>query len=593
MGENESFIMSQVGDGADGGTHHHACKQPHQAARPIQKVLASLRGWLLSVAGISLVVNLLAFTGPLFMLQVYDRVLVSGSIPTLLALGFLALVLYLFFGLLEGLRSRILLRIGQQVDADLSAQAYSLSNRVPMDYGARGHAVRPVQDLDSVTAFMSGNGPSAIFDVPWLPVYLGVIFLFHSSLGLVALGGALAICGLVLLNEFSSRSATMDAAQTRARRSSMVEESRKNAEAVEAMGMTGALSERWNLENERYLSGQRSAGDWSGLFATAIKTVRFILQSAILAVGAWLAIRQEISPGVMIASSIMMSRALSPVEQAVVHWRSFVAARQSFMRLREFLKPDTAAGKPTQLRPPEKRLEVVQLYCAPAGVRTPVVLGASMELDAGEGIAILGPSGSGKSTLAKAIVGAATISSGDVRLDGAALDQWSGEARRRFVGYLPQDLQLFDGTVAQNISRFDSSATSQEVINGATLADVHDLIVGLPQGYDTVIGSQGLALSGGQQQRIALARALFRNPFLLVLDEPNSNLDAEGEAALAGALLTMRQRGSIVVLVAHRPRALAAVNKVLLLKEGRVAALGPKEEILRNSVAPVKRSQAC
>ena len=573
--------------------HYSALQKGPLESKSIRGVMSSLRGWLLSVASISFVVNLLAFTGPLFMLQVYDRVLISGSVPTLIALGFLTLVLYLFFGVLDGLRSRILLRVGQQVDGDLSAQAYALSTRVPVNYGARGHSVRPVQDLDSVTAFMSGSGPSAVFDVPWLPVYLSVIFLFHTTLGVVALLGAIAISLLVVLNEFASRTASVDAAQTRTRRATLVEESRTNAEAVKAMGMQKALSERWNAENDHYLAGQRAAADWSGFFATAIKTVRFILQSGILAVGAWLAIRQEISPGVMIASSIMMSRALAPVEQAVAHWRGFISARQSFGRLKEFLVLSPNAEQITQLHAPSRNLKIDKLYCAPAGVREPVVMGLSMALNAGEGIAILGPSGSGKSTLAKAIVGTAKISNGDVRLDGATIDQWDDEARKRFVGYLPQDLQLFDGTVAQNISRFDSSATSEEIITAAVQANIHELIVALPKGYDTVIGSQGLPLSGGERQRIGLARALFRNPFLLVLDEPNSNLDAEGEAALAGALLTMRQRGSIVVLVAHRPRALASVDKVLLLKEGRVAAIGPKEEVLRNSIAPAKTRQAC
>ena len=294
----------------------------------------------------------------------------------------------------------------------------------------------------------------------------------------------------------------------------------------------------------------------------------------------------------MIASSIMSSRALSPVEQAVAHWRGFVSARQSFVRLKDLLK--ISPNQPKRIFVRRKSDWILKkLYCAPAGVREPVVLGASLELQAGEGVAILGPSGSGKSTLAKAIVGAASVSNGEVRLDGAALGQWSDDARRTFVGYLPQDLQLFDGTVAQNISRFDASATSEEVVTAAELANVHDLIVGLPNGYDTVIGAQGSSLSGGQRQRIALARALFRNPFLLVLDEPNSNLDAEGEAALAGALIAMREQGSIVILIAHRPRALAAVNKVMLLKEGRVAAFGPKEEVLRNSIEPVKEKQAC
>lgn len=553
----------------------------------LETLIASMRGWMWGVAGVSFVINLLTLTGPIFMLQIYDRVLVSGSVPTLVVIGCLALSLYLFFGVLEALRSRVLLRIGQQVDAKLSPEAYSLSTEVPTRIGAKGREVRPVQDLDAVTQFMTGQGPAAIFDIPWLPVYLSVIFLFHSLLGFVALAGALAICTLVLLNELYSRRPAALAARMRGRRESLVEESRRNAEAVQAMGMSPALSGLWSAENFDFLARQRLAADWSGVFSSAIKTVRFTLQSAILAVGAWLAIGQEISPGVMIACSIMTARALSPVEQVVAHWRGFVAARQGFRRLREMLGFQSERAQNVELRLPEKRLIIEQLYCSPVGMQHPVVHGVSMDLEAGDGIAILGPSGSGKSTLLKAIVGTAFVIKGDIRLDGAALDQWSAERRGKLIGYLPQDLQLFDGTVAQNIARFDPSATSGEIIEAATLADVHDLIVRLPQGYDTVIGAGGMALSGGQRQRIALARALFGSPFLLVLDEPNSNLDAEGEAALAMAIQTMRKRGSVVVLVAHRPRAIAAVNKTLCLKDGRAVAMGPTEDVMRKSLVPV------
>lgn len=565
---------------------------PSYTANKVESVLRSLRGWLLGVAGISFVINLLALTGPIFMLQVYDRVLVSGSVPTLIAVGSLALVLYLFFGFLETLRARVLFRMGQQVDSKLSPEIFSLSNLIPIKAGAAGHAVRPVHDLDSLTGFMSGQGPTAIFDMPWLPFFIGVVFLFHSSLGYVALGGAVSICLLVALNEYTSRRPSSEAARVRARRSAFVEESRRNAETIKAMGMSGALTEQWRQENESYLRGQRIAADWSSLFSTGIKTIRFVLQSAILATGAWLAIRQEISPGVMIASSIITSRALSPVEQAVAHWKGFVSARQGLQRLKGAQNMWPEADRETMLDPPKACLQVESIYCSPSGSEEPVLRNVSLDLKAGDGIAILGPSGSGKSTLAKAVVGALPLMRGDIRLDGAAIDQWSDRERCGFVGYLPQDLHLFDGTIAQNIARFDATATSREVIESATLADVHDLIVRLPKGYDTVLGSQGIRLSGGQQQRIALARALFRNPFLVVLDEPNSNLDAAGEAALANALLKMREKGSIVLLVAHRPRALAAVSQVLCLKDGRVAALGPKEDVMKATLKPVRSGVA-
>jgi PrtD family type I secretion system ABC transporter len=373
----------------------------------------------------------------------------------------------------------------------------------------------------------------------------------------------------------------------RGRRGYLVEEGRRNAEAVHAMGMADALSAQWNAENTMYLSGQRVAADWSGFFASSFKTIRFVLQSAMLAVGAWLVIGQEISAGVMIACSIMTSRALSPVEQAVAHWRGFVAARQSFFRLREMLRAAVPPKRNVALPIPSNSISVAQLYCCPTGTRQPVVHGVTMDLKAGDGIGILGPSGSGKSTLVRAMVGAAAVLKGEVRFDGAELRQWPPETRGRFIGYLPQDLQLFDGTVAQNIARFDPDASSAAIIEAASLADVHDLIVGLPDGYDTVIGSEGMTLSGGQRQRIALARALFGKPFLIVLDEPNSNLDAEGEAALAKAIMTMRAQGSIVVLVAPLARAIGAVNKVLCPSEGRVVAFGPRDEIMRKTLAPV------
>lgn len=557
-------------------------------ASPLEAAFSSLRRSLWGVGGVSLVINLLMLTGPLFMLQVYDRVLVSGSVPTLLAIGALVLTLYLFFGVLEGLRRRVLFRIGQQVDAELSGAAFSLSTTIPNRLGAEGRKLRPVQDLDTLTQFMSGHGPAAIYDIPWLPLYLGIVFLFHSLLGFVAFAGAAAICVLIGLNEMTSREPSLAAARTRGKRGLLVEEGRRNAEAVHAMGMAGALAQRWDGENAAFLTSQRLAADWSGLFASSIKTIRFVLQSAILGVGAWLALRQEISAGSMIACSIMTSRALAPVEQAVAHWRGFIAARQSFHRLRDMLRLPGAAVEPVGLPLPQRRLVVDGLYCCPPGVRAPVIHGVSFDLRAGDGIAVLGPSGSGKTTLIRAIIGGASVLRGDIRLDGAELDQWDANDRGRFIGYLPQDVQLFDGTVAQNIARFDPLAAPEAVIEAALLADVHDLIVGLPHGYGTVIGSEGAALSGGERQRIALARALFGKPFLVVLDEPNSNLDANGEAALADAITAMRNQGSIVILVAHRPRAIGAVDKVLCLNGGRAVAFGPRDEIMRKMVTPLR-----
>ncbi|WP_417683882.1 type I secretion system permease/ATPase [Roseibium sp.] len=539
------------------------------------------------VAAISLVINLLMLTGPLFMLQVYDRVLASGSVPTLLVIGSLAVVLYALYGLLEGVRSRLLVRLGQRVDARLSGTVYSVSNALPVAMGRRAANLRPVQDLDTVRQFMAGPGPGAIFDVPWLPLYLGIVFLFHPVLGWLGLGGACLILILIILNEITSRAPAEDAARHAGRRASLVEIGKRNSEVVRAMGMQEALTSIWDSQNGDYLRTQQRAADRTGTFATAIKTIRFVLQSALLGVGAWLAIKQEITPGVMIASSIMASRALSPIEQAVSQWRGFVASRQALKRLKEVMSGASQDADMMDLPLPEDKISIDEVFCSLLGETVPFLQNISFELKAGDGLGVIGPSGSGKSTLARAIVGCVAPLKGSIRFDGAELAQWPGEKRGNFIGYLPQDIQLFDGTIAENIARFRADASPDLIIEAARLANVHDLIVGFPEGYNTVIGRSGRLLSGGQLQRIALARALYGNPFLVVLDEPNSNLDAESEGALSGTIKSLRENGSIVVVIAHRPSAIATVDKILCLKDGKMAAFGPKEEVLNQVVKPV------
>ncbi len=559
---------------------------------PVSRAFRPVRSAFWGVAIVSFVINILMLTGPVFMLQVYDRVLASGSVPTLVVIGVLAIVLYTFYGVLEGVRSRILSRLGQRVDARLSGIVYRVSNALPVRLGRRAAKLRPVQDLDTIRQFLSGPGPAAIFDIPWLPLYLGIVFLFHPLLGFVGAGGALIISVLIGLNEMMSRRPSEEAAGQAGRRASDVEIGQRNAEVVTAMGMQTALTTRWDAQNGEYLATQRRATDRTGAFGTTIKTIRFILQSAILGVGAWLAIQQEITPGVMIAASIMTSRALSPIEQAVAHWRGFVGSRQALRRLREVLQLAEDEPEKMDLPIPVKNISVDQVFCGPFGESMPFVQNVSLELEAGDGLGIIGPSGSGKSTFARALVGATPALKGVIRYDGAELGQWPSSKRGEFIGYLPQDLQLFDGTIADNIARFRSDAGPEGIIEAATLADVHDLIVSLPEGYNTVIGRSGRLLSAGQRQRVALARALYGNPFLVILDEPNSNLDAEGEGALTGAIKAMRDKGSIVIVIAHRPSAIATVDKILCLKEGRMAGFGPKEEVLKQVVQPVQRVQA-
>ncbi len=574
------------------GNRQRSAKSSAGRDNPVATAFHPVRSAFLGVALVSFVINILMLTGPVFMLQVYDRVLASGSVPTLVAIGTLAMVLYVFYGLLEGVRSRILARLGQRVDARLSGIVYRVSNSLPVKLGRRAAGLRPVQDLDTVRQFLSGPGPAAIFDIPWLPFYLGIVFLFHPLLGFVGLFGTIVICILIGLNEMMSRQPAEEAAGHAARRAADVEAGQRNSEVVEAMGMQSALAARWNGQNSDYLETQRRATDRTGLFSTAIKTIRFILQSALLGVGAWLAIKQEITPGVMIAASIMTSRALAPIEQAVAQWRGFVASRQSLRRLHEVLQLEKSEAGKMDLPTPVTKVTVEQLFCGPFGEPTPFLQNVSLELLTGDGLGVIGPSGSGKSTFARALVGAVSPLKGVVRYDGAEPGQWPSSKRGEFIGYLPQDLQLFDGTIAENISRFQAHGSPELIIEASRLADVHDLIVGLPEGYNTVIGRAGRMLSAGQRQRIALARALYGNPFLVVLDEPNSNLDSEGDGALANAVRTMREKGSIVVVVAHRPSAIATVDKILCLKEGRMAGFGPKDEVLKQVVRAVQPVRA-
>ncbi len=558
----------------------HAAQQ-----RPVGASVALLRTSFAATGLLSLPINLLMLTGPVFMLQIYDRVLASGSVPTLVVLGGLVAGLYVFYGLLEGIRARVLTRLGQRLDARLSGTTYDVSTSLPLVLGRGADRLDPMRDLEAVRQFLAGPGPSALFDVPWMPVYLGIIFLFHPVLGIVATTGAVVICVLIGLNEALARKPMAAVSAGAISRSAMIEAGRRNAEVVRAMGMAEALRERWNRSNAAWLTAQRLAADRTGLFATAIKTFRFMLQSAVLGTGAWLAIGQEITPGIMIAASIITSRALAPVEQAVTQWRGFLGARQGYARLKQVIDQRPEESERMDLPLPEHDLVLDRVVCGAPGMTEPVLRGISLRLRAGDGLGIIGHTGSGKSTLVRTLASAWSALGGTVRLDGAELSQWSPDRFGEFIGYLPQDVHLFDGTVHENITRFAEDATADDVIAAARLADVHDLIVSLPGGYDTQIGAGGMLLSGGQRQRIALARALYGRPFLVILDEPNSNLDSDGDHALNTAIRALRESGSIVIVVAHRPGALGAVDKVLALQDGRTGAFGPRDEVLKQVLA--------
>ena len=440
--------------------------------------------------------------------------------------------------------------------------------------------------LNSVRGFLSGAGPSAFFDLPWLPIYLGVCFLFHTYIGLTALAGAVILVILTIVTEVQTRPPTRSATQFAVARNALLEASRRNAEAITAMGMVGRIARRWGDLNRNYVASTGQASDVVGGLGAASKVLRLLLQSSILAVGAWLVIHQESTPGIIIAGSILGARALAPVDLAIANWRGFIGARQSWERLSRLLGHLPPRAEPMPLQPPVKTLVVQNAAVCPPGEQKIVSQDINFTLTSGKALGVIGPTASGKSSLARMLVGVWTPARGTVRLDGATFDQWSQEALGRHIGYLPQDVELFPGNVAQNIARFEDPPHPEAVLAAAQAAGVHELIVNLPDGYETKVGDHGSALSAGQAQRIALARALYRDPFLVVLDEPNSNLDAEGDEALTRAILGLRARGAIVIVVAHRPSAIAGVDYILVMAKGRQQQFGPKEEVLNRVTQP-------
>lgn len=542
--------------------------------------LRTCRNAFIGLGVISCMINVLYLTGSLFMLEVYDRVLPSRSVPTLIGLAILAAGMYFFQGILDLIRGRILGRIGTALDEALNRRVFETMVRLPLLVGNRNEGLQPLRDLDNIRSFLSGAGPGAFFDLPWLPFYLAICFVFHVLIGLTALVGAVILVSLTIATEYMSRQPAREATGLAARRNDLATSSRRNAEVVVAMGMSGRLTSRWIDANQNYLAGNQRASDITGGLGAIAKVLRMTLQSAVLAVGAYLVINQQATAGIIIASSILSARALAPVDLAIAHWKSFIAARQSWHRLNRLLEQMPARAEQMLLQQPSTRLAVEAVSMVPPGDQKVIVQDITFALEAGQGLGIIGPSGSGKSSLARALVGVWQPFRGKVRLDGAALDQWAGDVLGRHIGYLPQDVELFAGTVAQNICRFDPDANSSAIIAAAKEAGVHQLIIKMRDGYDTQVGEQGTALSAGQAQRVALARALYGDPFLIVLDEPNSNLDTEGDEALTRAVRGARERGAIVVVIAHRPVGIEAVDQLLVLKDGRMQAFGPKETVL-------------
>ena len=533
-----------------------------------------------AVAIFSGVINLLMLSGSLYMLQVYDRVLPSRNVATLAGLSAMVLIAYLFQAYFEAARSRMLSRIGTLFDVGLQKRIYLALATLPLRGAKPLIAQQPLRDLDQIRTFMSGIGPTAFLDMPWIPFFLIALFVFHPAIGFAAMLGAATIVGLTVAAERRARAAAKFSMDCSAQRQVFADSTRQNAEAIRALGMTGRLTERWLEANDRFLRQNFLAADVYANIGAIAKVVRYALQSAILGIGAYLVIIEQASGGIMIASSIMMGRALAPIEIALSNWRQLVAARQGMDRLREILAtvaPPAAAA--VDLSRPRHSLSVENITVAIPGSDRVVLSNVSFQLTAGMGLALLGPSAAGKSSLARALLGIWPAGEGVVRLDGAALDNWAPDDLGRHIGYLPQDVALFDGTVAENIARFDTDATSDAVLGAAQLSGAHEMILSLPDGYATRIGERGSSLSAGQRQRIGLARALYGDPFLVVLDEPNANLDRDGEAALIAAIQALRRSMRIVVMVSHRPEALAALNMAAVLRQGRMVAFGPRDEL--------------
>lgn len=558
-------------------------KIAHQG--PFAATFGRIRPSLIAVGLFSLAINLLMLTVPLHMLHVYDHVLTARSSITLLFLTLLAAGLLAALGLLELFRSRILVRVGVQLDHDFGERLFSAA----VSDKLRGRADNPAQalrDLDTLRGFVSSGALPILFDAPWTPIFIVVTFLLHPLLGLIALAGAIVLLLTALINESTTRKRSQTANVETIAAAGFADSALRNAEVMEAMGMTPALVNRWQRKHRVAVDGHAMVADRSGGFVAIAKFWRPFLQVGMLAGGAWLAIDNIITPGVMIAASIIMSRALAPIEGTIGSWRTFLSARSAYHRLRETLTRH--AEQPPRMPLPDLKgeLAVSNLFVAAPRSVKPILRSVSFTLSPGAALGVIGPSASGKSTLARALVGAWPAVSGEIRLDGAALPDLDRARIGRQIGYLPQDIELFDGTVAENIARFGEPDT-EVVLAAAHLTDLHNAILRLPQAYDTQIGPGGEALSGGQRQRIALARAVYGCPALVILDEPNANLDAEGEDALLGTIVALKKQGSAVIVIAHRPTIVGAVDNILVLRDGAVDMFGLRAEILARVARPV------
>ncbi|RWA70622.1 type I secretion system permease/ATPase [Mesorhizobium sp.] len=552
----------------------------------VRDALRACRRYFLFAAVFSLAINLLYLASPLYMLQIYDRVVTSGSETTLVMLTLVLLVAFLALAGLDLVRAAILTRASARLDRLLSAKILAASVETPSQGAAQS---QPIRDFDTFRQVITGSGIHALFDLPWSPIYIGIIFLLHPWLGFFALGSSLLLIAMAVLNEYMVRAPLKQANDLATANYNFTEMSLRNAEVVRAMGMLEGLVRRWGRDRGLALRQQGQASDRAALMSGLIRFLRLTMQSLILGLGAYLVIERQITGGAMFAASLLLGRGLQPIEQIVGLWRGLILARAALARVEKLLDGGAQGERSFNLPKPTGKIAVEQLSFAIPNLQKVLLRDVSFRLEAGEALGIVGPSGAGKSTLARHLAGIMQPSRGTVRLDGADLTQWGRESLGDHIGYLPQDIELFSDTVAANIGRFKTDV-DREVIEAARLAGVHEMIIRLPQGYETQIGEGGAVLSGGYRQRIALARAVFGMPNLIVLDEPSSNLDADGDRALSECALELKRRGSTVIIVSHRPSTLANVDKILLLRDGAVEAFGMRNEIvalLNQRAAPI------
>lgn len=559
----------------------------------IKAALQTFRSAFRSVASFSAVINILMLVPSLYMLQVYDRVLASGNQTTLLMLTLIMIGAYLCIGGLEFVRSFVLIRVGADMDAQLSERVYTAAFEQNLKR-AGGNAGQALTDLTQIRQFMTGNGPFAFFDAPWFPIYLAVIFLFNVWLGLFALAGTAILIGLAILNERLAGPPLAEASALSVASSSLATNNLRNAEVIEAMGMLPGLMHRWKLLHGRFLALQGVASDRAGVISAWTKFTRTTIQSLVLGLGALMVLKGDMTAGMMVVASILMGRVLAPVEQLIQVWKQWSGTRSAYERLRDLLADNPRRFEGMALPAPKGLVQLENVAAIPPGGASPSLRGLDLALQPGDVLGVIGPSGAGKSTLARVLVGVWPVVSGSARLDGADLYQWNKAELGPHIGYLPQAIELFAGTVSENIARF-GEVDPEQVVLAAQRAGVHELVLRLPKGYDTPIGDGGAGLSGGQRQRLGLARALYGDPALVVLDEPNSNLDDTGEAALVSAITDLRRRGKTVVLITHRSTVLGASNKLLVLADATARLFGPTREVLaelmrQNNPTPVQSS---